>query len=54
MSGPGSHDPSDNPPPLQDPEPEVPEPPIHEPNPEPEPAPTSELDVAEHAEKSST
>jgi segregation and condensation protein B len=48
--GPGS----DNPPPLQDPEPEVPEPPIHEPNPEPEPAPTSELDVAEHAEKSSS
>jgi segregation and condensation protein B len=54
-SGPGSHNPSDNPPPpLQDPEPEVPEPPIHEPNPEPEPAPTSEQDVAEHAEKSSS
>jgi len=51
-SGPGSHDPSDSPPPMQDPEPEVPEPPIHEPNPEPEPAPTSEQDVAEHAEKS--
>jgi segregation and condensation protein B len=54
-SGPGSHNPSDSPPsPLEDPEPEVPEPPIHEPNPEPEPAPTSEQEVAEHAEKSSS
>jgi segregation and condensation protein B len=45
------HDPADPTPPMNDPEPEVPEPPIGEPPAEPEPSPTSEIDVAEHAEK---
>jgi len=43
-------DPDNGAPPMNDPEPEVPEPPIHEPNPEPEPAPTSEQELAGHAE----
>jgi segregation and condensation protein B len=38
-------------PPMDDPEPPEPEPPIGEPPTEPEPAPTSEHDVAQHAEE---
>jgi segregation and condensation protein B len=43
-------DPDEGAPSMHDPVPDVSEPPIHEPNPEPEPAPTAEEELAEHAE----
>lgn len=47
----GRGDPGQPAPPMNDPEPEEPEPPISDPPAEPAPAPTTEMDVAEHAGK---
>ncbi len=45
------HDPGTPAPPMNDPEPEEPGPPIGDPPAEPQPAPPTETDAAEHAEK---